>query len=80
MSKIRYNKDAYSKQVVIVFIVPLVYLNTKIFMIMNPISINISINVFFCFLSTITILPNMYNVKISNVLLNSSLKISNNFL
>ena len=34
IAKIRYNNDAYSKQVVIVFIVPLVYLNTKIFMIL----------------------------------------------
>ena len=74
------NNDEYSKQVIIVFIVPVVYLNTKIFNNIKPNNINTSIIMFLCLRFTITILPNMYKVSINNVLLNSILKLSDNLL
>ena len=74
------NNDEYSKQVIIVFIVPVVYLYTRIFSNIKPNNINTSIIMFLCLRFTMIILPNVYKVNISNVLLNSILKLSDNLL
>ena len=52
----------------------------KIFNNIKPNNINTSIIMFLCLRFTMIILPNMYKVNISNVLLNSILKLSDNLL
>ena len=53
---------------------------TKIFNNIKPNNINTSIIMFLCLRFTMIILPNVYKVNISNVLLNSILKLSDNLL